>query len=73
MKSKIHLSFFQINQIKLIDDIIKVMQLNQIDWNSRHFLKTKIFTHILCYSLNQNSVNYFNLMKFMLSVLDFLY
>ena len=58
----IHSSYFQINQIKFIDDIIEVMQLNQIDWNSSDFLKTRIFTHILCYSLNQNSVNHFNLM-----------
>ena len=57
----IHSSYFQINQIKFIDDI-KVMQLNQIDWNSSDFLKARIFTHISCYSLNQNSVNYFNLM-----------
>ena len=35
----IHSSYFQINQIKFIDDIIKVMQLNQIDWTSFDFLK----------------------------------
>ena len=48
----IHSSYFQINQIKFIDDIIKVMQLNQIDWNSSDFLKNRIFTHISCYSSN---------------------
>ena len=45
----INSSYFQINQIKFIDDIIKVMQLNQIDWNSSDFLKTRIFTHISCF------------------------
>ena len=35
----IHSSYFQINQIKFIDDIIKVTQLNQIDWTSFDFLK----------------------------------
>ena len=48
------------------------MQLNQIDWNSSDFLKTRIFKHISCYSLSLNGVNYFNLMQFMLSVFDFL-
>ena len=48
----IHSSYFQINQIKFIDDIIKVMQLNQIDWNSSDILKTRIFTHISGYSSN---------------------
>ena len=48
----IHLSYFQINQLKCIDDIIKVMQLNQIDWNSSDFLKTRIFTQIWGYSSN---------------------
>ena len=41
----IYSSYFQINQIKCIDDIIKVMQLNQIDWNSSDFLRTRIFSH----------------------------
>ena len=45
----IHSSYFQINQIKCVDDIIKVMQLNQIDWNSSDFLNTKIFTHTSCF------------------------
>ena len=27
-------------------DIFKVMQLNQIDWNSTDFLETEIFTQI---------------------------
>ena len=58
----IHSSYFQVNQIKCIDDTIKIMQLNQIDWNSSDFLKTRIFTHISCYSSSQDSVNYFNLM-----------
>ena len=42
----IHSSYFQIHQIKCIDDIIKVMQLNQIEWNSSDFVKTRIFPHI---------------------------
>ena len=45
----IHSSYFQINQIKCIDHIIKVMQLNQIDWNTSDFLKTRIFTYISCF------------------------
>ena len=48
----IHLSYFQFNQIKFIDDNIKVMQLNQIDWSNSDFLKARIFTHISCYSSN---------------------
>ena len=48
----IHSSYFQINQIECIDDIIKVMQLNQIDWNSSDFFKTNIFTHISSCYLN---------------------
>ena len=48
----IHSSYFQINQIKCIDDIIKVMQLNQIDWNSSDFLKTRILKHISGYCSN---------------------
>ena len=45
----IYSSYFQINQIKCIDDIIKVMQLNQIDWNSSDFLKTRIFAHFVLF------------------------
>ena len=45
----IHSSYFQINQIKCIDGIIKVMQLNQIDWNSSDFLKTRIFAHFVLF------------------------
>ena len=40
------------NEINFINDMIKVMQLNEIDWNSSDFLKTRIFTHISSCYLN---------------------